>query len=73
MDFQADEEESEEDDQNKKDGNNTKENTEDTNKKEVQSHESPRRARRTHSLFACGGKKARGVAIVVNARHTKDA
>ena len=38
MDFQADEEESEEDDQNKKDGNNTKENTIDTDKKEVQSH-----------------------------------
>ena len=33
--------------------------------------EPTRRAR--HCLFACGGQKARGVAIVINARHAKHA
>ena len=32
---------------------------------------SPRRTR--HCLFGCGGKKCRGVAIVINARHAKNA
>ena len=33
--------------------------------------EPPRRTR--HCLFACGGKNARGVAIVINVRHAKNA
>ena len=75
MDFHADEDESEEEEhkQTKEDTVTTKAHTDYSEPKDNVPSESPKRARRTHSLFACGGKKCRGVAIVVNARHTKDA
>ena len=68
--FQA-EDESDEDNDHAKDGKGEEE-VDDTNEKEKQTSESPRRVRQ-HCMFGCGGKTARGVAIVINARHAKGA
>ena len=71
VDFQA-EEESDEDNQQKKMSKAQKKNSRTATKKKDPTSESPRRVRQ-HSMFACGGKKARGVAIIINARHAKGA
>ena len=69
VDFDAEAESEEEADQT--DNETGKEGVEATKEGEKQTCVSPRRMR--HCLFGCGGKTARGVTIVINARHYKSA
>ena len=69
VDFEAEDESDEETDHTKNCKGN--EEVEDTKENDKQASVSPRRMR--HCLFGCGGKTARGVAIVINARHAKGA